>query len=100
MSASNQDTTAAGAGQFTSTHWSIVLMAGQEDSATGREALEKLCRTYWHPLYGFVRRNGYGVADAQDLTQEFFTRLLSKSSLATVSPQKGKFRSFLWARMK
>jgi RNA polymerase sigma-70 factor (ECF subfamily) len=96
----NQDTTAPEAGQFTSTHWSIVLMAGQNASAPGQEALEKLCRTYWYPLYAYVRRQGHGVADAQDLTQEFFARLLSKNFLANVTPEKGKFRSFLLAAMK
>jgi hypothetical protein len=71
MSASSPDTTPAGAAQFTSTHWSVVLMAGQHSSPLALEALEKLCRTYWYPLYAYVRRQGYYPADAQDLTQEF-----------------------------
>src|SRR5690242_865105 len=60
------------AGVFTTTHWSIVLAAGEAKSAQSHEALEKLCCAYWYPLYAYVRRKGYGVHDAQDLTQEFF----------------------------
>ena len=62
--------------------------------------MEKLCRTYWYPLYAYVRREGYSAADAQDLTQEFFARLLAKNYLAQVGPQKGKFRSFLLAALR
>jgi len=61
---------------FTTTHWSVVLLAGQPDSPHATGALEKLCRTYWLPLYSFIRRRGYGPHDAQDLTQGFFVRLL------------------------
>jgi RNA polymerase sigma-70 factor (ECF subfamily) len=78
----------------------MVLLAGQGESAPGQEALEKLCRTYWYPLYAYVRRQGHGVADAQDLTQEFFARLLSRNFLTGVTPEKGRFRSFLLAAMK
>ena len=80
---------------FATTHWSVVLAAGQDESPQAAEALEKLCRTYWYPLYAYVRRHGYGPEDAQDLTQEFFARLLAKDYLARADPQKGKFRSFL-----
>jgi RNA polymerase sigma factor (sigma-70 family) len=79
---------------FMETRWSMVLAAGRDD-AKGARALEELCRTYWLPLYSYVRREGYGPHDAQDLTQGFFTRLLRMSSLAGVSPEKGKFRTFL-----
>lgn len=81
--------------RFDTTHWSVVLMAGQSASPQSRAALEKLCRTYWHPLYAFVRRKGYPEADAQDLTQQFFARLLARNDFENVSPKKGKFRTFL-----
>ena len=84
-------------GLFTTTHWSVVLRAGDGDSPQAASALEQLCRTYWYPLYAYVRRRGYGPEDAQDLTQEFFLRLLRKDYLAQVDPRKGKFRSFLLA---
>ena len=61
---------------FTTTHWSVVLRAGVTDSPTAAQALDQLCRTYWYPLYAFVRRKGYSPHDAQDLTQAFFARLL------------------------
>ncbi len=77
------------------THWSVVLQAGTGDSTQAAEALEQLCRTYWYPLYAYVRRRGYSPEDAQDLTQEFFLRILRKHGLAQIDPAKGKFRSFL-----
>ncbi len=84
---------------FPATHWSVVLAAAEERSVSSAVALEKLCRTYWYPLYAYVRRRGYRAEDAQDLTQEFFSELLARHGLATVSPAKGKFRSFLLACM-
>jgi RNA polymerase sigma factor (sigma-70 family) len=84
---------------FRSTHWSVVL-ASQHDDAGAQKALATLCRTYWYPLYAFVRRRGYASHDAQDLTQEFFTQLLERESLRSVSPEKGTFRSFLLASLK
>ena len=75
-------------------------MAGQAPSPQAEEALEKLCRTYWYPLYSFVRRQGHSPHDAQDLTQEFFARLLEKNYLEAVEREKGKFRSFLLASVK
>ena len=86
-------------GRFNETHWTTVLAAGQKNSQA-KEALQKLCRTYWYPLYVFVRRQGHGKHDAEDLTQEFFARLLTRNDLATVDREKGKFRSFLLASMK
>jgi RNA polymerase sigma factor (sigma-70 family) len=89
------------AGQwFEATHWSNVLAAGQGESGRRSEALEKLCRTYWEPLYAFVRRMGHEVPEAQDLTQSFFAHLLTGNRLQQVSPDKGKFRSFLLASLK
>jgi len=85
---------------FATTHWSVVAQAGQDDSQQSAAALEQLCRTYWYPLYAFVRREGHGPEEAADFTQEFFSRLLADNSLARVSPNKGKFRSFLLAAMK
>ncbi len=77
------------------THWSVVLAAGQQSSPQSANALEQLCRTYWYPLYAYVRRRGVGPDDAQDLTQEFFARMLQQGWLAKASPLKGKFRAFL-----
>ncbi len=90
----------AGKAQFTTTHWSVVLAAGQCGTAQSAQALEALCRTYWFPLYAFVCRRGYKEHEAQDLTQEFFARLLEKENLSTVDRAKGKFRSFLLAAME
>lgn len=80
---------------FVTTKWSVVRAAGRSDTTTARAALEKLCRTYWYPLYAYVRRRGHSPEDAQDLTQEFFARLLEGQSLATADPELGRFRSFL-----
>jgi RNA polymerase sigma-70 factor (ECF subfamily) len=77
-----------------------VLAAGKGGSSEADIALEKLCHTYWHPLYIFVRRRGYEPHDAQDLTQEFFARLLQKNYLHAVDRTKGKFRSFLLAALE
>ena len=96
-----QDTVPCGAAQFTPTHWSVVLAAaGQIDSTRARDALERLCRNYWLPIYAFVRRQGHNPHDAQDLTQEFFARLLEKNYLAAADRDKGRFRSFLLASVK
>src|SRR5690349_14889222 len=84
---------------FVTTHWTAVLEAGEE-SAAGREALSRLCQTYWYPLYCYTRRLGHGAEDAEDLTQEFFARLLSRDYLAAANPEKGKFRSFLLVMLK
>jgi len=91
---------ASGGQVFATTHWSVVLAAGQQDAPQAREALETLCRSYWYPLYAFVRRQGCRAEDAQDLTQGFFAHLLRKDFLSGVGPAKGKFRSFLLACLK
>jgi len=85
---------------FTTTHWSVVLAARQKSSDEAAVAMERLCGTYWRPLYAFVRRRGYEIHDAQDLTQEFFARLLQKDFLEAVDRSKGKFRSFLLAALE
>jgi RNA polymerase sigma-70 factor (ECF subfamily) len=84
---------------FQDTHWSVVL-AAQADSPQAAAALETLCRAYWPPLYAFIRRRGHSPEEAQDLTQEFFTQFLRRNDLATTSPDKGRFRSFLLAALK
>jgi RNA polymerase sigma-70 factor (ECF subfamily) len=84
---------------FATTHWSVVLAAGQTDSPQAAQALETLCRTYWYPLYAYVRRRGHTPEDAQDLTQEFFTRLLDRKALEHLTREGGKFRSFLRAAL-
>lgn len=77
-----------------------MLAAGQTESPQAAEALEKLCRSYWYPLYVYVRRCGYGPEDAQDLTQAFFARLLARNYVSAVEPEKGKFRWFLLCAVK
>ena len=86
--------------EFQTTHWSLVLAAQGDDTALAREALAELCEAYWQPLYLFVRRKGYGVEEAQDLTQAYFAHLLEKDFLQTVTPEAGRFRSFLLASLQ
>lgn len=85
---------------FRTTHWSVVLAASHADSPQRQSALTALCQTYWYPLYAFARRQGRTPHEAEDLTQEFFVRLLAKDGLAAVNPQNGRFRSFLLASLK
>ena len=85
---------------FVTTHWSVVLAAKDKASPASASALEALCRTYWYPLYAFVRRQGHAACDAQDLTQEFFARLLQKDYLAAAAREKGRFRTFLRVSLK
>src|SRR6266853_3679974 len=82
---------------FATTHWSVVVAAGKDESLPARSALETLCRAYWYPIYVYVRRKGHGPDDAQDLTQEFFAQLISKHHLRLADRNKGKFRTFLLA---
>src|SRR5947208_14007730 len=84
---------------FTTTQWSVVLEA-QGESAAAQEALEKLCRVYWRPIYSFVRREGAGPEEAQDLTQGFFALLLERRDLRTVRKEKGRLRSYLLSALK
>jgi len=84
---------------FATTHWSVVLAASQSTDAEACAALEQLCRTYWYPLYAYVRRRGYRHEDAQDLTQGFLVHLLARRSFARVDRNKGRFRSFLLAAL-
>lgn len=86
-------------GAFSATHWSVVLEAGQHDLARSVAALERLCRTYWYPIYAFIRRRGADSHEAEDLTQAFFEFLLEKETLNKVDRRKGKFRTFLLAAL-
>jgi RNA polymerase sigma-70 factor (ECF subfamily) len=85
---------------FATTHWSVVLTAGGSDSPKSSQALEALCRTYWYPLYAYVRRTGHSSHDAEDLTQAFFARLLEKQWIADADRERGRFRSFLLTSLK
>lgn len=85
---------------FATTHWSVVLSAHASDTPTASAALNQLCRDYWYPLYAYIRRQGVRAEDAEDLTQEFLADLLRRESLQTVSPEKGRFRSFLLVALK
>jgi RNA polymerase sigma factor (sigma-70 family) len=89
-----------GPAYFATTHWSVVLAAADGDSLRAAEALEALCGAYWYPLYAYARRQGRSAEDAQDLTQEFFARLLAKGYLSAAQPEKGKFRWFLLSVFK
>jgi len=85
---------------FRTTQWSIVLSAGSEDSIIAAAALEELCQRYWFPLYACVRRSGYSHADAADMTQAFFARVVEKKTLSDVEPGVARFRSFLLTALK
>ena len=84
---------------FTTTHWSVVLEA-QGESPAAQEALEKLCRTYWRPIFAFLRRQGLPPAEAEDITQGFFAQLLERRSLDAVRKEKGRLRSYLLGALK
>src|ERR1035438_9950385 len=98
----DQPTPKSGAtgGIFATTHWTVVLAAGRGSSRQADVALEELCRTYWYPLYAYVRRHGHSREDAEDLTQGFFARLLEKNYLEGITNDKGKFRAFLLVAFK
>src|ERR1700741_109892 len=90
---------ANGAVAFTTTHWSVVLEA-QGESRAAQEALESLCRTYWRPIYSFVRREGIRSEEAKDVTQGFFALILERKDFQSVRREKGRLRSFLLASLK
>src|SRR5262245_30627973 len=83
--------------KFPPTLWSVVLLAAQNPSPQSEQALATLCQIYWSPIYSFLRREGHGPADAQDMTQAFFLHLLENHRLGHVRRGKGKFRSYLLA---
>jgi RNA polymerase sigma-70 factor (ECF subfamily) len=85
---------------FKTTLWSIVLSAGNKSESVAQPALEELCRTYWFPLYAYVRRQGVSPEDAKDLTQAFFERFLQRGYFAHADPERGRFRAYLLTCMK
>jgi len=85
---------------FATTHWPLVLSAGRNDTTRARDALAGLCQTYWPALHAYVRRRGFSSHDAEDLTQEFFARLLEHNWIARADARKGRFRSFLLTALK
>jgi RNA polymerase sigma-70 factor (ECF subfamily) len=85
---------------FATTHWTVVLAAGKHHTPQSDGALEELCRTYWFPLYAYVRRRGHSKEDAEDSVQAFFARFLAKNYLAGLNAERGRFRAFLLASLK
>jgi RNA polymerase sigma factor (sigma-70 family) len=100
MPESTDEAACAGQPWFSTTHWSTVLAAGEKQSPQGAQALERLCRTYWYPLYAYVRRCGVESHDAEDLTQEFLARFLAGNGIADADPEKGRFRFYLLRSLK
>lgn len=96
----NISSTPSGTSRFATTHWSMVLAAGDSSSPRHEQALSTLCHTYWFPLYAYLRRQGHDRHQAEDLTQAFFVQMLDKRRLSGVSPKPGKFRSFLLTALK
>ena len=92
--------TLPGSSQFPATRWTLVVSAGAPDRKEARSALVSLCEGYWYPLYAYLRRRGYPADQAQDLTQDFFMRVLEGRYLDRADPEKGRFRSFLLTSLK
>src|SRR5438093_823639 len=92
--------TLPGSSQFPTTRWTLVVAAGDRERKEARSALASLCEHYWYPLYAYLRRRGYAAEQAQDLTQEFFIRLLEGRYLDRADPEKGRFRSFILTSLK
>ena len=92
--------TQAGSSQFPTTRWTLVVAAGDPQRKEARSALVSLCEGYWYPLYAYVRRRGYPADQAQDLTQEFFIRVLEGRYLDRADPEKGRFRAFILTSLK
>jgi RNA polymerase sigma-70 factor (ECF subfamily) len=90
----------SGQGRFATTHWSVVQAAGLPNSSRYKSSLETLCKTYWYPLYAYLRRHGYNADQASDHTQAFFARIMEKQSIRLADPKRGKFRSFLLTSLK
>ena len=86
--------------EFSTTHWSVVRLAGGTTTPDAIAALERLCCTYWYPLYAYVRRRGYSSEDAQDLTQSYFAGLLEKKYLDRADRERGRFRTFLLSSLE
>jgi RNA polymerase sigma factor (sigma-70 family) len=92
--------TLPGPSKFPTTRWTLVVAAGHPDRTEARSALASLCENYWYPLYAYLRRRGYPADQAQDLTQEFFIRVLEGRYLDRADPERGRFRSFLLSSLK
>src|SRR5437763_6526652 len=92
--------TLSGSSQFPTTRWTLVVAAGDPKREEARSALVSLCESYWYPLYAYLRRRGYPADQAQDLTQEFFVRVLEGRYLDRADPDRGRFRSFLLSSLK
>src|SRR5271156_2635525 len=92
--------TLPGSSQFPTTRWTLVVAAGDPGRKEARSALVTLCENYWYPLYAYLRRRGYSADEAQDLTQEFFVRVLEGRYLDRADPEKGRFRSFILTSLK
>ena len=100
MATTTHDDSNPSGGVFATTHWSVVFTARDGDTSEALAALERLCRSYWKPVYAYIRRDGCQPADAQDLTQEFFRRFIEKEWLDHLQHRRGKFRSFLLTFLK
>lgn len=98
--ATRHDSPHSSQGRFATTQWTMVLAAGKGESSQAEKALAALCQTYWYPLYAYIRRRGHSATEAEDLTQEYFFRLIEKEYLSSVEREKGRFRSFLLASLK
>jgi DNA-directed RNA polymerase specialized sigma24 family protein len=99
-SMTNSNSDASAGGEFTTTRWSLIVVAREGNADEARQALAELCRSYWYPIYAYIRRRGYLAYQAGDLTQEFFSFWLEHDLLSSVVPEKGRFRSFLLAACK
>jgi RNA polymerase sigma-70 factor (ECF subfamily) len=89
-----------GSSQFPTTRWTLVVAAGDPQRKDARSALVSLCENYWYPSYAYLRRRGYSADEAQDLTQDFFVRVLEGRYLDRADPEKGRFRSFILTSLK
>jgi RNA polymerase sigma-70 factor (ECF subfamily) len=97
---SNEGQQADVARGFHTTHWSVVLAAGEEGSAQAATALARLCQTYWFPVYAFIRKRGHSPEQTQDFTQEFFAGFLEKNYVAKAARDRGRFRAFLMSSVE
>lgn len=100
MTSRMSSTERGGSPAFSTTRWSVVVRAGSRDTPDSKEALARLCQTYWYPLYTYVRRRGHSPEDAQDFTQDFLARLLEKNWVGSADKTRGRFRTFLLSAMK
>src|SRR5215472_12368230 len=97
---SNPETQEGPARGFHTTHWSVVLAAGEEGSEQAAAALARLCQTYWFPVYAFIRKRGHSPEQAQDLTQDFFAGFLEKNYVAKAARERGRFRVFMMSSVQ